>query len=85
MSMTVQEHVNICRRTRWRDMLKSNSQPVALDIQDQRPLSVVITVSAHHQNLRTNRAQFVENVFRADIAEMPDFVRLAGKPAYIFR
>ncbi len=57
-------------------MLKADSQPDALNVQDQRPLCVVITVSAHHQNLRTNCAQFIENTFRADIAKMPDLVRL---------
>ena len=64
MSMTVQKHINIHRPARWRDMLKPNSQPGALDVQHQRPLIIVRTVSAHNQNLRTNRAQFVEDVFR---------------------
>jgi len=85
MSMAVQDQINSRWRARWRDVLKPNSQPATLDIQNQRPLIVVIAVSAHDQNLRTNRAQFVEDVFRADIAEMPDFIRLARKPAYIFR
>jgi hypothetical protein len=84
MSMTVQKHVNLRRWARWRDVLKSNSQSTALDVQHQRPLIVVITVSAHNQNLRTNRAQFVEDVFRAHIAEMPDFIRLARKLRHIF-
>lgn len=66
-------------------MLKPDAEPASLDVQHQRPLKTVITVSAHNQNLRTNGAQFVENVFRAYIAEMPNFVSLAGKPAYIFR
>jgi hypothetical protein len=85
MSVAVQEQVNIGWRARGRDVLKSNSQPGTFDVQHQRPFIVAITIAAHHQNLRTNRAQFVENVFRAHIAEMPDFVRLAGQAPYIFR
>ena len=73
--MTMQNNIDISRRTIRRNMLQSKLQAAALKIDNQRPLGITVAISAHNGDGRTDRAQFIKNSFRAKVAEMPNFVR----------
>ena len=74
--MTMQNNIDISRRTIRRNMLQSKLQSAADEIDNQRPLGITVAISAHNCDRRTNRAQFIQNPFRANIAQMPNFVRI---------
>lgn len=78
MGVTVQQNIHLRRWALGRNMLEPDSVAAALQIQHQRPGVIKIAIAPDHQNLRTKRAQFIEDLFRADIAEVPDLVRRAG-------
>ena len=77
--MTMQDNIDIIGRNIWRNMFEPKFQTFPRKIDNQRPLGIAVAISAHNRDRRTDRAQFVQNPFRADIAQMPDLVRLAGK------
>ena len=58
-------------------MLQPKFQSVADKIDNQRPLEIAVAISADDRHHRTDRAQLVENSFRANIAEVPDLVRIS--------
>ena len=73
--MTMQNNIDIIGRNIWRNMFQPKSQALSLKIDNQRPLGIAVAVSAHNRDRRTDRAQFIQNDFRANIAQMPDLVR----------
>lgn len=75
----MQNNIDIIRRNIWRNMFEPKSQAFSLKIDNQRPLRITVTVSAHNRDRRADRAQFVQNYFRANIAQMPDLIRVARK------
>jgi hypothetical protein len=81
----VQENIDIIRRSiRW-NVLKSEFQPTSRKVQNQRPLEIAVAVSAHNDHGRSNRPQFVENRFGANIAKMPDFMSVCGHLPHVLR
>jgi hypothetical protein len=78
MCMTVQENIDIIRRSIRRNVLQPEFQPVSHNIADQWPLKIAVAISAHSDNGRSDRPQLVENRFRANIAKMPDFIGVFG-------
>jgi hypothetical protein len=85
MRVTVQENIDIVRRSLGRNVLQSESQPASLKIVDKRPLDIAVAVSAHNCDTRSNRTQFVKNRFRANIAKVPDFIGAPGHFLYPVR
>ena len=77
--MTMQNDIDIVGRNIWRNMFQPKSQPLSLKIDNQRPLGIAVAISAHDSDSRSDCKQFIQNDFRANIAEMPDLVRLARK------
>ena len=77
--MTMQNNINIMGRNIRRNMFQPKSQSLTGKIDNQRPLGVPIAIAANHGQRRTDRAQIIRNRRLADIAQMPDFVRLARK------
>src|SRR2546430_9314419 len=75
--MTMQDNIDIIGRNIRRNMFEPKSQTPSLKIDNQRPLGFAVAISAHNRDRRTDRAQFVQNAFRADISQMPDLIRLA--------
>ncbi len=79
VGVTVQDNIDIIRpRLRW-NMLEPKSQTVANKIDNQRPLGIAVAVSAHNRDRRPKRLQITRNGRLADVAEMPDLIRLARK------
>ncbi|MEY2556338.1 MAG: hypothetical protein QOF93_1482 [Verrucomicrobiota bacterium] len=77
--MTMQNNINIIRRNIWRNMFQPKSQALALKIDNQRPLGIAVAISAHNRDRRADGAQFIQNYFRANIAQVPDLIRVARK------
>jgi hypothetical protein len=74
----VQENIDIIRRSIRRNVLEPEFQCTSLKVENQRPLEIAVAVSAHNDHGRSDRPQFVENRFRANIAKMPDFISVFG-------
>jgi hypothetical protein len=74
--MTMENYIDIVRRTlRW-NMLQPKFDSSADQIDHQRPLKIAVAISAYDHNGWTHGTQFLQNPFRAQIAQVPDFVRL---------
>ena len=81
----VQENIDILRRSIRRNVLQAEFQPVSHKIDDQRPLEIAVAVSAHNNHWRSDRPQFVEDRFRANVAKMPDFISVFGHLPHALR
>ena len=78
MRVPVQENIDTIRRSIRRNVLQAEFQPVSHKIPDQRPLEIAVAISAHYTHARSDRPQFVEDRFRANIAKMPDLISVFG-------
>jgi len=77
--MTMQNNIDIIGQKIRRNMFQPKSQTLSRKIDNQRPLGIAVAIPAHDRDRRTDGAQFIQNDFRANIAEMPDLVRVARK------
>jgi len=75
--VAVQEKIDIIRRLLRRNMLQTNLQSAPNKIDNQGPFEIAVAISTDHLHGPTGRAQFVDDPFRANIAEMPDFIGIA--------
>ena len=75
MGMTMQNHINIIWRFIWRNVLQAKFQVIPHEIDDQWPFRAAVAIASDNRHPRPDRSQFVQNRFRANIAEMPDLVR----------
>src|SRR5205814_3916965 len=75
----------IIRRMIRRNMLQTEFQPTAHKVENQWPLEIAVAISAHNDHGRSDRPQFVEDCFRANIAKMPDFISVFGHLPYALR
>ena len=76
MRVTVQDNIDIFRRTLRRKVRKAKANASAHKIDNQRPVGIAVTISAHNRHPRTNRPKFIQDAFRANIAEMPNLMRV---------
>ena len=77
VGVTMQNNIDILRRTLGWNVLKPNFLSGAHKIDNQRPIEVTVAISANDSHRRTDRAQLIENPFRANIAKMPNFIRIS--------
>jgi len=80
MRVTVQDNTDIFPRKHsglGRNVHKSKLNASAHKIDNQRPLRTAVAISAHNRHRRTNPAKFIQDAFRANIAEMPNLIRLS--------
>ena len=80
MRVTVQDNTDIFPRKRSglrRNVHKAKANASAHKIDNQRPLRIAVAISAHNCHRRTNRAKFIQDAFRANIAEMPNLIRVS--------
>lgn len=75
--MTMQDNIDIVRRNIRRNVHEAKLQAVALKIDNQRPVFIPIAVPAHDRERRTDRFQVERDRRLANVAQMPDLVRLA--------
>ena len=81
----MQQNIDIVGRLPRRDMLQAEFQSTAHKIDNQRPLEIGVTISAHESDSWTDCAKFVQNPFCADVSKMPDFICISRHLADIFR
>jgi len=81
----VQQNIDIIRRSIRRNVLQAKFQSTSRKVENQRPLEIAVAVSAHNDHGRSNRPQFVENRFGANIAKMPDFMSVCGHLPHVLR
>ena len=83
--VSMQHHIDVIRRlVRW-NVLETEFQTTSRKIQDQRPFEIAVAISSHDHCSRPDCTKRVENGFRADIAQMPDFIRASGDFTHAFR
>src|SRR6266481_9060248 len=85
MRVPVQKNIDIIRWSIRRNVLQAEFQPTARQVENQWPLEIAVAVSAHNDYGRSDRPQFVENRFRANIAQMPDFISVFGHLPHALR
>ena len=85
MRVSMQENIDVIRRMSWRKVLQTEFQSASHNIGNQRPLEITVAVSAYNNHGRSDRPQLIENRFRANIAEMPDFISVLGRLCHALR
>ena len=85
MRVAVQHNIHVIGRSIRRNVLQLEFQPISHEIDDERPLEIAVAISAHNDHSRSDRPQLVKDHFRANIAEMPNFVGIPGHFAHAFR
>jgi hypothetical protein len=78
MRVAVQENIDIIRTWLGRNVLQAEFQPTSHKVENQRPLGIAVAISAYNHDPGSDRPQFVENRFRANIAKMPDLIGVFG-------
>lgn len=74
--MTVQDNIDIIRRNIRRNMFEPKFQSITLKIDNQGPFRIPIAIPAHHGDSRADCAQVIQDRWLADVAQMPDLVRI---------
>lgn len=62
-----------------RNVNKAKFYSAAHKIDNQRPFEIAVAISTDHRHGPAGRAQLIEDPFRTNIAEMPDFIRVVRK------
>jgi hypothetical protein len=83
--VAVQQNIDIIRRAIRRDVLQPELQPASPNVDNQWPLEIAVAISAHKDNWRPDRPEFIENRFRANIAKMPDLISVFGHLPHALR
>ena len=65
--------------------MQSKANIVSDQIDDQWPLRIAVAISPNEYHRRTERVKLVENAFRANISQMPDFIRTVAEAIEIGR
>lgn len=74
--VAVQENIDAIWWLLGWNVLKAKFQSTARKIDDQGPVKIAVTVSPHKHDARSDGPQLIENRFRANVAQMPDFVAI---------
>ena len=83
--MTMQNNINTIRGNfRW-NMHQPEFQALALEINDQRPVFVPIAVTPNNGEWQSDRFEIERDGRLANIAQMPDLVRIAGQIDNLWR
>ena len=85
MGVPVQDKINVIWQMIGRYMLETEFQSVSRKIDNQWPFVIAVAISSHDSDSRPNRAELVDNGLHANIAKMPDFVRIGGDFSDRFR
>ena len=85
MRVTVQQNIDIIRWLLGRNVLQAKFQSASHKIDNQRPFQIVVAISAHRNDSRSDPTKLVEDAFPAKISKMPDFISVFCHLGYIFR
>jgi hypothetical protein len=81
----MQYDVDPIRRAIGWYMLQTKFQSASHKIHNQRPVQIAVAISTHDRDSRPNHTKLIENGFRANISEMPDFIGALGDFFHPFR
>ena len=73
--MTMQDNIDIVRRSLGRNMHQTKFQTVTRKIDNQRPVGVPIAVAAHHRERRTDIFQIERDRRFTNITQVPNLAR----------
>lgn len=76
MGVAMQNDIRVVRRIVGRDMNEAKPDPISPEINDQGPLDMAIAISAHHRHWRAVTLDLMKNTGIANVAQMPDFIRV---------
>jgi hypothetical protein len=71
----MQHHIYIFRRSFWGNVLQAKLHPVSDQLYHQGPIVIAVAIAANNCERRTEGAYFIENTFRAEVAQMSDLIR----------
>ena len=77
--MTMQDNIGIFRRNVGRNMHEAKLQSFARKIDNERPVFIPVAIPAHNSERRADRFQIERDRRLANIAQMPDLIRVARK------
>ena len=83
--MPMQKNIDIGGQLIGRNVLQTEFQSTAHEIDDQWPLEIAVAISAHVSDPGSNRAQLIENAFHTNISKMPDFVCTFSQLLHLLR
>ncbi len=83
--MTMQHNIDTIRRNFGRNMHQPKRQALPGQIDNQRPVVVPVAISADDRHRRTNRFEIQRNRRFANIAKVPDLVRVQSKVDHLRR
>ena len=72
----MQNDIDIIGRNIRRNMLQPKFQSITLKIDNEGPFRIPIAIPAHHSDSRADCAQVIQDRWLADVAQMPDLVRI---------
>ncbi len=72
----MQNDIDIIGRNIRRNMLQPKFQSITLKIDNEGPFRIPIAIPAHHSDSRADCAQVIQDSWLADVAQMPDLVRI---------
>jgi hypothetical protein len=74
--MTMQNNIDIVRRSLRRNMNQSKLQTFAHKVDNERPVHVPVAISAYHSQRRTDLFQIERDRRLAHIAQVPNLIRV---------
>jgi len=83
--MSMEEHIHFIRWVCRRNVHQTEAKPVALQVDDQRPIEVAVTIPAHQGDRWPEAFQPNEKTWSTQIAKMPDLVDSFGQRFQILR
>ena len=83
--MTMQNNIDVVRRNFRRNMLQPKFQTFAPEVDNQRPVLVPIAISPHDRQRPADCFEIEGDRGFANIAQVPDLVRLARKIDHLLR
>jgi len=81
----MQNNIDVIRYVVRRYVLQAKLQSAPRKIDNQWPVEIAVAIASHDGDSRHNRAKLVENALCANVAQMPDFVRIFGDFSHFFR
>jgi hypothetical protein len=72
--VSVQNNIDVVRLAVRRNVLETEFQSAAHEIDNQWPIQIAVAISSYDCQSRPDRVQFVQNALSANIAEVPDFI-----------
>ena len=85
VGVAVQHNIYVCRQSRWRNVDQAEADAVALQVDADRPIHIAVAITPHDHDRRADYPQCLQQMWRADVAEVPDLIRAFSEPLWVRR